>query len=156
MYKFIISFSLFFVILNADTPINIKKKKFYSLLLPPITTVYKELHSTYERVKIDIENGTNIHQREKLKQIYKVKSDKELLIAMKPHSISIALAQAAMESAWGTSRFFTEANNIFGVWSINSSQPRIAAQIKRSNGKTIWLRKFSSLEESVREYYKKT
>lgn len=68
------------------------------------------------------------------------------------HPISITLAQAAMESAWGTSRFYREATNIFGVWAYNKNTPRIAAKQKR-NGKTIWLRKYTSLEESVRDYY---
>ena len=69
------------------------------------------------------------------------------------HPISIALAQAAMESAWGTSRFFKEANNIFGVWAYYKNTPRIAALQKR-NGKTIWLRKYASLEDSVSDYYR--
>ena len=69
------------------------------------------------------------------------------------HPISITLAQAAMESAWGTSRFFKEANNIFGVWAYDKNTPRIAALGKR-NGKTIWLKKYASLEESVSDYYR--
>ena len=68
------------------------------------------------------------------------------------HPISITLAQAAMESGWGTSRFFKEANNIFGVWSYSKTSKRIAAAQKR-NGKTIWLRKYDSLEDSVANYY---
>jgi len=69
------------------------------------------------------------------------------------HPISITLAQAAMESAWGTSRFFKEANNIFGVWAYDSSTQRIAAKQKRK-GKTIWLRKYKTLEQSVSDYYR--
>ena len=68
------------------------------------------------------------------------------------HPISITLAQAAIESGWGTSRFFKEANNIFGVWSYGNTTKRIAALQKR-NGKTIWLRKYDSLEDSVADYY---
>ncbi|HKJ91279.1 MAG TPA: glucosaminidase domain-containing protein, partial [Oceanipulchritudo sp.] len=29
---------------------------------------------------------------------------------------SLALAQAALESGWGTSRFAREGNNLFGIW----------------------------------------
>ena len=68
------------------------------------------------------------------------------------HPVSITLAQAAMESAWGTSRFYKVANNIFGVWAYNKNTQRIAAKETR-NGKTIWLRKYNSLEESVSDYY---
>jgi Bax protein len=73
-------------------------------------------------------------------------------MALKPHPRSITIAQAAMESAWATSRFFKEANNIFGVWSFNEDEPRIAALKKRGN-KTIWVKKYSSVTASVRDYY---
>ena len=68
------------------------------------------------------------------------------------HPVSITLSQAAMESGWGTSRFYKVANNIFGVWAYDKNTQRIAAKEKR-NGKTIWLRKYTSLEESVMDYY---
>jgi Bax protein len=74
-------------------------------------------------------------------------------MAIKPHPRSIAMAQAAMESAWATSRFTIKANNLFGVWSFNKGEPRIAAEQKRGR-KTIWLKKYSSVEVSVRDYYK--
>jgi len=74
-------------------------------------------------------------------------------LALKPHPISITLAQAAMESSWGTSRFFKEANNLFGIWSFNKKEPRIAASGQRGT-KTIWLKKYSSVEDSVTDYYK--
>ncbi|MEA2091937.1 MAG: glucosaminidase domain-containing protein, partial [Campylobacterota bacterium] len=88
-----------------------------------------------------------------LKKIYKVETDKELLMAIKPHPRSIAIAQAAMESAWATSRFFKKANNIFGVWSFSKNEPRIAAGETRGT-KTIWLRKYTNIKDSVRDYYK--
>lgn len=93
-------------------------------------------------------------QKELQKQIPKKNEEiKELLIALKPHPISITLSQAAIESAWGSSRFFKEANNIFGVWSFNKNEPRLEANIKRDN-KTIYLKKFKSVEEAIKQYYK--
>ena len=49
---------------------------------------------------------------------YKVKKVnlKELLVRMDIIPTSIALAQAAKESGWGTSRFALEGNAIFGQW----------------------------------------
>ena len=41
---------------------------------------------------------------------------KELLVRMDIIPTSIALAQAAKESGWGTSRFALEGNAIFGQW----------------------------------------
>jgi Bax protein len=130
-----------------------KKSRFKKLLVPPTIKVYNELFDRYNRISKDINNSTNLEEIAKLKKEYKVKTDKELLIALKPHPISIVLAQAAIESGWGTSRFFKEANNAFGVWSFNKNEPRIAAGNTRS-GKTIWLKKYNSIEDSVRDNYK--
>ena len=134
--------------------VAVKKERFYYLLAPAIDKVYNELLAQFNEVKKDLKSGSNAAKIEKLKTTYKVKSDKALLLALKPHPQSIALAQAAMESAWGTSRFFVKANNVFGMWSVNKNEPRIAAGEKRGGTKTIWLKKFDSIEDSVREYYK--
>ena len=130
-----------------------KKKRFIKLVLPPIEKVYNELQTQYEEILEDMKYSRNLYKKEMLKEEYKVQSDEELLMALKPHPKSIALAQAAIESAWATSRFFKEANNVFGMWSSNKNKPRIAALKKRGN-KTIWLKKFDSLEDSIRAYYK--
>ena len=134
--------------------VPVKKERFYYLLAPAIDKVYNELSVQYNEVKKDLNSGSNAAKIEKLKKTYKVKNDKALLLALKPHPQSIALAQAAMESAWATSRFFVKANNVFGMWSVNKNEPRIAAGEKRGGTKTIWLKKFDSIEDSVREYYK--
>lgn len=134
--------------------VAVKKERFYYLLAPAVDKVYNELSLQYDEVKKDLKSGKNAVKIEKLKAIYKVKSDKALLLALKPHPQSIALAQAAMESAWATSRFFVKANNVFGMWSVNKNEPRIAAGEKRGGTKTIWLKKFDTIEDSVREYYK--
>ena len=134
--------------------VAVKKERFYYLLAPAIDKVYNELLVQYNEVQKDLKSGSNTSKIEKLKTTYKVKTDKGLLLALKPHPQSIALAQAAMESAWATSRFFVKANNVFGMWSVNKNEPRIAAGEKRGGTKTIWLKKFDSIEDSVREYYK--
>ena len=134
--------------------VAVKKERFYYLLAPAIDKVYNELLVQYDEVQKDLQSNSNADKIAKLKTTYKVKTDKELLLALKPHPQSIALAQAAMESAWATSRFFVKANNVFGMWSVNKNEPRIAAGEKRGGTKTIWLKKFDSIEDSVREYYK--
>jgi Bax protein len=130
-----------------------KKKRFYSLLVGPINRVHKELMAEYRSVKADIENGNNLQKIQELKVKYKAKSDLLLLYALKPHPQSITLAQALMESAWGTSRFFVSANNVFGMWSVNKNEKRIPAKYKRNGVKTVWLRKFDTIDDSIRAYY---
>ena len=131
-----------------------KKKRFYSLIVPTVKKVQKNLKKQYFDISNNIKNNTNLDKIEKLKFTYKVKTNKQLLYALKPHPNSITIAQAAMESGWATSRFFIQANNIFGVWSINKNEPRIKANKTRHNSKIIWLKKFASIEESIKSYYK--
>ena len=130
-----------------------KKRRFFYLVVPEVTKAYYELTHRFRRIKKDLETKTNSKEIKNLKKIYKVKSDKDLLLAIKPHPRSIVIAQAAIESNWGTSRFFREANNIFGMWSTTNKEARIAAKVKRGGTQTIWLKKFKTLEESVLQYY---
>ena len=145
-------FSILFVASSFATTVQEKKKIFLDKLLPAIEMVYNNLQKQYEDAKKDIDSGTNIENILLLKKKYKVQSDEKLLFALKPHPKSIALSIAAIESAWGTSRFFREANNIFGVWAFGENMPRIAAEGTR-DGKTIWVKKYENIEQSVRDYY---
>jgi len=145
----------------SDVPkkmsVKTKKQRFYFLLVPAIDKVYTELDTQYKQIQKELHDNNATKNTAKivaLKKVYKVSSDEDLLRALKPHPRSIAIAQAAIESAWGTSRFFTQANNVFGMWSANKNDKRIAAGEKRGGTRTIWLRKFDSIEESVRAYYK--
>lgn len=65
---------------------------------------------------------------------------------------SLALAQSANESAWGTSRFAKQANNFFGQWCFRKGCGIVPAQ--RSKGSRHEVRKFSSTLDSVRSYLK--
>lgn len=130
-----------------------KKKRFFSLLAPVTKKIHRELLLQYIEVKDSLKTKKSNPEILALKKLYKVSSNEELLYALKPHPVSIVLAQAAMESAWATSRFFQKANNVFGMWSYNTHEPRIAASEKRDGKKTIWLKKFNSIEESIRAYY---
>lgn len=151
-------FLLFSVTVNAQEktkkPITVKEKKAYftSVVVPAVEDVYSDLNEQYNEISNNLDNKDYAKKIKKLKTKYKVKTDKELLRALKPHPKSIAIAQAAMESAWITSRFFREANNLFGVWSFNKNEPRIAAQQKRGD-KTIWVKKYSDVKSSIRDYY---
>jgi Bax protein len=62
---------------------------------------------------------------------------------------SMALAQAALESGWGKSRFAKEANNLFGHWTY--SGVGLMPQ-NRALGKTHMIRVFASLQKSVNAY----
>ncbi len=163
--KLLVALLLGVYILQANEVVNIKntsvknlsvleeKKRFYSLVVPAVQKVHAELSAKYKRIKKDIGAKKNTQEIKDLKHLYRVTTDEELLLALKPHPVSIAIAQAAIESAWATSHIFLKANNLFGVWSVNKNDDRIAAAQKRKGGRTIWLRKFKNVEGSIRTYY---
>lgn len=75
-----------------------KKKLFKDKLVPAITETHDELQETYERVKADL-NGDNPSDYSQMMIDFRAETPDELLQSLKPHPISIVLAQAAMESA---------------------------------------------------------
>ena len=140
-------------IVPENMTVQEKKQRFRALIAPAVDRVYQELDRQYQEVAAAIKTGTDSERIEKLKTEYRAETVEELLAALKPHPRSIVLAQAAMESAWGTSRFFVRANNVFGVWSFDENEARIAAGEKRGD-KTIWLKKYDSIYASVKDNYR--
>lgn len=63
---------------------------------------------------------------------------------------SLAIAQAAIESGWGTSKFVREGNALFGQWTTSEWGGMIPTD--RKEGATHKIRTFDSLSESVRSY----
>lgn len=64
---------------------------------------------------------------------------------------SLALAQAAAESGWGTSRFAREGNALFGQWTTNPDV-RGLVPLDRAGEATHRVRAFDTLLEAVRAY----
>jgi uncharacterized FlgJ-related protein len=64
--------------------------------------------------------------------------------------VSLALAQAAVESGWGTSRFTHVGNSIFGQWSWGDDA--IKPEEQRTHLGDYGIASFSSLQESVCAY----
>ena len=103
-------------------------------------------------LNIDFDSPTFLRLLE-LKQKYKIKNIYTLQEYLKKIDIippSLAIAQAAIESAWGKSRFVKEANNIFGHWTYN---PAIGLLPKRrSLGASHFIRIFKNIKESTSAY----
>lgn len=64
---------------------------------------------------------------------------------------SLVLAQAANESAWGTSRFALEANNFFGQWCYTQGCGIVPSRRRASASHEV--KAFSSVEEAVQAYF---
>ncbi len=65
--------------------------------------------------------------------------------------VSLALAQAANESGWGTSRFAMEGNNLFGHWKLQGSGGMIPEG--RPEGETYTLAIFPHISNAVERYF---
>lgn len=64
---------------------------------------------------------------------------------------ALALAQAASESAWGTSRFARQANNYFGQWCFEQGCGIVPK--RRASSATHEVAKFANTEASVDAYF---
>lgn len=64
---------------------------------------------------------------------------------------SLAIAQAAIESGWGTSRFTTQGNALFGQWS-SDDKGNIMIPAGRDAGRTYGIQRFGTLLESIQAY----
>ena len=64
--------------------------------------------------------------------------------------VALVLAQAANESAWGSSRFAREARNLFGEWTYKEGEGLVPEA--RAEGKSHAVRIFPTLRASVKSY----
>ena len=133
-----------------------KKKRFIEETLPAIERVKARMDEKYRYI-LALTRKEALAPKEqdeidRLMQNYKAKDISDLLARLHTHPVSIILAQAALETGWGTSRFYNKANNIFGVWSYDKNEPRIPAEETRG-AKTIYVKKYDSLEASVEGYF---
>jgi Bax protein len=137
-------------------PVPEAKEKFISAVLPAILVAKNEI----ETLRINIgglkeksawnESDSSFYVETKSR--YKAKDIDDLIVRIGTMPNSIVLSQAAVESGWGQSRFFLEGNNLFGIWSFNSDEPRIAAGLTRK-GKTIYIRSYTDLSQSIIHYF---
>tara|TARA_B100000242_G_C43043126_1_gene486753 strand:+ start:1394 stop:2518 length:1125 start_codon:yes stop_codon:yes gene_type:complete len=72
-----------------------------------------------------------------------------LKVRMDEIPVSLAIAQAAKETGWGTSRFAIEGNALFGQWTYTGEGIKPAASDKEDKHKVM---AFSVLKASVRAY----
>lgn len=138
-----------------------KKKKFIQMMVPAILLVKHNIAVDRARVgdliwKIEnqqsLNSGDSTFLNEKMAE-YNADNSKDLYKRMATHPTSIVLAQAAIESGWGSSRFFKEANNLFGIWSYNEAESRIKAGLGRESG-DIYVRKYPDINASIEDYFK--
>ncbi len=136
---------------------NTKKKRelFIKIILPLILDENQKIMDNRKKLfKILAKNFNTVGEKVWLKRRfreYKIEDQdlSKLKIRMDIIPVSIALAQAANESGWGTSRFALEGNALFGQWTW--SKEGISPANKDPN-KTHKILQFQILKASVRAY----
>ena len=141
--------------LDALKSTQLKKETFIKIVLPLVVAENERILADREKLKIlSVKKFTTDPEKQWIRQKlleYKVKKGdlKELLVRMDIIPTSIALAQAAKESGWGTSRFALEGNAIFGQWTWSGQG---IAPLERANDKNHKILKFPILRASVKAY----
>jgi Bax protein len=139
-----------------ELPFHHAKKKFIAAILPSILVAKHQIHTTKTKIiqlqqkKIWSETDSIFFLETKNK--YKARSIEDLISRLGTLPNSIVLAQAAIETGWGESRFFIQASNLFGIWSFDATESRIAAGENRNN-KTIFLRSYEDMSRSIADYF---
>ena len=136
---------------------NTKKRKefFIQIVLPLI--IKENNYIKLDRVTLfNIINKSNnttseINWLEKKYKQYGVKSKdlSTLKIRMDEIPVSLAIAQAAKETGWGTSRFAQEGNALFGQWTWSGEGLKPKEAEEDAGHKVM---KFNVLQASVRAY----
>tara|TARA_B100001063_G_scaffold136902_1_gene127970 strand:+ start:168 stop:1694 length:1527 start_codon:yes stop_codon:yes gene_type:complete len=141
--------------LDALQSTKLKKETFIKIVLPLIVAENERiLEDRKKLLNLSEKKFTTDLEKQWLRQKlleYKVKKGdlKELAIRMDIIPTSIALAQAAKESGWGTSRFALEGNAIFGQWTWSGQG---IAPLDRESNKNHKILKFPILRASVKAY----
>jgi len=136
---------------------NTRKKKelFIQIVLPLILEENKKIKLERKTLFSILNKNINSEAeknwlKSKFKQYGVVNRDLSTLkVRMDEIPVSLAIAQAAKETGWGTSRFAQEGNALFGQWTYTGDGIKPAKSDKNENHKVM---KFKILKASVRAY----
>ncbi len=151
--------------LSRELSSSRKKSIFFQILLPMVLLANQEIAE--ERADLlnlaslisnnQILKEEQIHRLSTLQARYSVSGEPtaaqtlaKLQRRIDQVPAGLALAQAANESAWGTSRFSQLGNNLFGEWTFTPGTGIIPEG--RPEGATYEVRRFNTLYDSIRSY----
>ena len=135
-----------------------RKELFIKITLPLIVQENEKLLLLNKKINV-IKNSFDKISRNEAKWInnlmvkYKADTLDALLIKVDQIPVSLALAQAVIESGWGTSRFAFEGNALFGQYVWGTANHGIIPNDRETDAK-YKIKSFSSLSESVASYMK--
>ena len=146
--------------------VQVKKQSFFNFIEPFVDQVNIEIIQQRQRVlaiQAKMQDGeelsaSDLRYLSTLAELYELDTDDltdaefltVLLRRVDKIPASLALAQAANESAWGTSRFAQLGNNYFGQWCYSDGCGLVPN--RRREGATHEVRSFDSVKDSVQAY----
>jgi len=131
-----------------------RKNLFVAAVLPLILRENRQLEEQ-RAIAANAEVGTSAYK--KLARDYGLEetvSRKTLLAHVDIVPASLVLAQAALESGWGQSRFAREGNALFGERTFDMDVAGMLPQDVESGGTKFKVKRFSSTADSIRSYLK--
>ena len=132
-----------------------KKKLFIQIVLPIILEENNRIKLNRKKLFSILNKNHNSNSEKKwlnkkFKQYGVINKDVSTLkMRMDEIPVSLAIAQAAKETGWGTSRFALDGNALFGQWTWSGEGIKPAAANNDSKHKVM---KFKILKASVRAY----
>jgi len=132
-----------------------KKKKFIDFILPAILIEKEKIKELNRFLQKEIGTSNNLSSinKEKIDSLYRYcncDTKQALLLCLAEQPTSIMIAQAAIESGWGTSRFFLEGLNLFGI---HTYQKNIGIEAHGSmSSEPIYVRKYDDILASISHY----
>jgi len=146
--------------------VELKKQTFFNFIEPLVDDINADIQKQRQGVfairnKVSRnEEPTNneLNFLSSLAEIYEMQADEygnlaflnSLLRRVDEIPASLALAQAANESAWGTSRFAQNGYNFFGQWCYTNGCGIVP--MRRLEGASHEVRRFESVRDSVEAY----
>ena len=135
-----------------------RKELFLKITLPLIVQENKKLLSSNKKIHAIKSKFDYISRKEavwikNLMEEYKEDTIDATLIKVDEIPVSLALAQAVIESGWGTSRFAYEGNALFGQYVWGKTNNGIVPNDRDTDAK-YKIKSFNSLSESVESYMK--
>lgn len=146
--------------LDSIRQVELKKSVFFKTTLPLILMENEKIAADRQkllRLVGDLRAGRDLNLSDaawlnRLAQRYKTNADDldTLIARVDEIPVSLAMAQAAEESGWGTSRFAQNGNALFGQWTTADDEGLIPKD--RKEGMTHKVKAFDSLSDSVAGY----
>jgi Bax protein len=132
-----------------------RKQLFIQIVLPLILKENERIKLDRKRLFVVLNKNNNTESerkwlKNKFKQYGVVNRDLATLkTRLDEIPVSLAIAQAAKETGWGTSRFALEGNALFGQWTWNDDGIKPAGADDKAKHKIM---RFNILQASVRAY----